>query len=61
MKLSEFLTALGQFLLSLAGGISKRQESIPGVQDSTTKELLLAEYRDLYQNIIHLENKLFNH
>jgi hypothetical protein len=26
-----------------------------------TAEFMLAEYQDLYQNVIHLENKLFNH
>lgn len=30
-------------------------------ETGTTTEFMLAEYQDLYQNIMHLENKLFNH
>lgn len=30
-------------------------------QKSESVQFLLEEYRDLYQNVMHLENKLFNH
>lgn len=31
------------------------------VKKDVVTEFMLMEYQDLYQNIIHLENKLFNH
>jgi hypothetical protein len=30
-------------------------------REKTTAEFMLAEYQDLYQNVMHLENKLFSH
>ena len=33
----------------------------PDDREKTTAEFMLAEYQDLYQNVMHLENKLFNH
>jgi hypothetical protein len=30
-------------------------------QDNRTTEFMLTEYQDLYENVMHLENKLFNH
>ena len=30
-------------------------------QKSESVQFILEEYRDLYQNVMHLENKLFNH
>mgnify|MGYP001244297830 CR=1 FL=1 len=29
--------------------------------NETSVKFMLAEYQDLYQNVIHLENKLFSH